>query len=119
MSEFVRWDVSDGVGTIRLDRPKMNAISLQVQDELAAVAAEREADRHDLPSLDRVHHRWVVDRAGEGGQRPDDPVGRGRGRAVARPVGRRHGEGMRTDRPGRQGGAVSEQDGEWTLTFTK
>ena len=35
MSEFVRLEVADGVGTIRLDRPKMNAISLQVQDELA------------------------------------------------------------------------------------
>lgn len=38
--EYVRLEVADGVGTIRLDRPKMNAISLQVQDELADVAAE-------------------------------------------------------------------------------
>lgn len=40
MTEFVRLEVADGVGTIRLDRPKMNAISLQVQDELTEVAAE-------------------------------------------------------------------------------
>ncbi len=41
--EFVRLEVADGVGTIRLDRPKMNAISVQVQAELRAAAAE--ADR--------------------------------------------------------------------------
>jgi enoyl-CoA hydratase/carnithine racemase len=40
MAEFVRLEVADGVGTIRLDRPKMNAISIQVQDELRAAAAE-------------------------------------------------------------------------------
>src|ERR1700712_6048288 len=40
MSEFVRLEVADGVGTIRLDRPKMNAISIQVQEELRAAAAE-------------------------------------------------------------------------------
>ena len=37
MGEFVRLEVSDGVGTLRLDRPKMNAISLQVQDELREI----------------------------------------------------------------------------------
>ncbi len=45
MSEFVRLEVTDGVGTIRLDRPKMNAISAQVQAELSAAA--READERD------------------------------------------------------------------------
>ena len=40
MGEFVRLEVEDGIGTIRLDRPKMNAISFQVQDELQQVAAE-------------------------------------------------------------------------------
>lgn len=39
MGEFVRLEVADGVGTIRLDRPKMNAISSQVQRELLEVAA--------------------------------------------------------------------------------
>jgi enoyl-CoA hydratase/carnithine racemase len=43
--EFVRLEVAGGVGTIRLDRPKMNAISFQVQDELRAVAEE--ASRRD------------------------------------------------------------------------
>jgi enoyl-CoA hydratase/carnithine racemase len=43
MTEFVRLEVADGVGTIRLDRPKMNAISLQVQDELTEIAAEATA----------------------------------------------------------------------------
>ncbi len=40
MTEFVNLEVSDGVGTIRLDRPPMNAISRQVQEELIVVAAE-------------------------------------------------------------------------------
>lgn len=45
MGEFVRLEVADGVGTIRLDRPKMNALDAQVQTELAEVA--READGRD------------------------------------------------------------------------
>jgi enoyl-CoA hydratase/carnithine racemase len=49
-TEFVRLEVADGVGTIRLDRPKMNAISLQVQDELRAVAAEA-TDRDDVKAV--------------------------------------------------------------------
>ena len=40
MGEFVRLEVEDGVGTIRLDRPKMNAISSQVTAELEQVAGE-------------------------------------------------------------------------------
>lgn len=40
MTEFVRLEVEDGVGTIRLDRPPMNAISRQVQEELIEVSAE-------------------------------------------------------------------------------
>jgi enoyl-CoA hydratase/carnithine racemase len=50
MGEFVRLDVADGVGTIRLDRPKMNAISIQVQEELRAVAAEA-TDREDVKAV--------------------------------------------------------------------
>ena len=38
--EFVSIEVADGVATVRLDRPKMNAISFQVQAELRAAAAE-------------------------------------------------------------------------------
>src|ERR1700690_200570 len=44
MSEFVRVEIEDAVGTIRLDRPPMNVLSRQVQDELAAAAAELTAD---------------------------------------------------------------------------
>ena len=39
MGEFVNVQVTDGVGTIRLDRPPMNAISVQMQAELRAAAA--------------------------------------------------------------------------------
>jgi enoyl-CoA hydratase/carnithine racemase len=45
VGEFVRLEVNDGVGTIRLDRPKMNALDAQVQRELAEVS--READARD------------------------------------------------------------------------
>jgi len=40
MGEFVRLEVEDGIGTIRLDRPKMNALNVQVQEEIRAAAAE-------------------------------------------------------------------------------
>jgi enoyl-CoA hydratase/carnithine racemase len=40
MAEFVRVETDDAVATIRLDRPKMNALNSQVQDELAAAAAQ-------------------------------------------------------------------------------
>ena len=40
MTEFVRLEIDDGVGTIRLDRPPMNAINEQVARELAEVAGE-------------------------------------------------------------------------------
>src|SRR5688572_21294908 len=38
--EFVSIDVTDGVAVMRLDRPKMNAISVQVQADLREAAAE-------------------------------------------------------------------------------
>jgi enoyl-CoA hydratase/carnithine racemase len=44
LSEFVRVEVADGIATIRLDRPKMNALSMQVQAEIADAAAEVSAD---------------------------------------------------------------------------
>ncbi|MEP7090962.1 MAG: enoyl-CoA hydratase-related protein [Nocardioidaceae bacterium] len=40
MAEFVRLEVEDGVGTIRIDRPKMNALDRQVQEEIRAAALE-------------------------------------------------------------------------------
>ncbi len=50
MAEFVRLDVTDGVGTIRLDRPKMNALDAQVQTELLA-AATAAGQRDDVAAV--------------------------------------------------------------------
>ncbi len=50
MGEFVRLEVADGVGTIRLDRPKMNALSVQVQEEIRAAAAEA-TERDDVKAV--------------------------------------------------------------------
>ena len=50
MGEYVRLEVADGVGTIRLDRPKMNAISIQVQEEIRAAAAEA-TERDDVKAV--------------------------------------------------------------------
>ena len=50
MGEFVRLEVADGVGTIRLDRPKMNALNVQVQEEIRACAHEA-ADRDDVKAV--------------------------------------------------------------------
>src|SRR5258705_6627147 len=36
--------VADGIGTIRLDRPPMNALNAQIQEELRAAAAALSAD---------------------------------------------------------------------------
>ena len=46
MGEFVRLEVDNGVATIRLDRPKMNALNAQVQEEIhdAAHAARKDDD---------------------------------------------------------------------------
>jgi enoyl-CoA hydratase/carnithine racemase len=50
MGEFCRLDVTDGVGTIRLDRPKMNALNKQVQEEIRAAATEA-AERDDVRAV--------------------------------------------------------------------
>ena len=50
MGEFVRLEVTDGVGTIRIDRPKMNPLSRQVQEELRAAAQEATA-RDDVRAV--------------------------------------------------------------------
>ena len=50
MTEFVRLEVEAGVGTIRLDRPKMNALNVQVQEEIRAAAAEA-TDRDDVRAV--------------------------------------------------------------------
>jgi enoyl-CoA hydratase/carnithine racemase len=44
LGEFVRVEVADAIATIRLDRPKMNALNAQVQEEIAAAAAEVSQD---------------------------------------------------------------------------
>lgn len=44
MGEFVRVEVADQIATIRLDRPKMNALNAQVQDEIAQAAAQVSED---------------------------------------------------------------------------
>ena len=50
MSEFVRIEVEGGVATLRLDRPKMNAIDEQVRAELHAAGVEVR-DRPDVRAL--------------------------------------------------------------------
>jgi enoyl-CoA hydratase/carnithine racemase len=44
MGEFVRVERDEAIATIRLDRPPMNALNAQVQDEIAAAAAEVDTD---------------------------------------------------------------------------
>jgi enoyl-CoA hydratase/carnithine racemase len=50
VGEFVRLEVEGGVGTIRLDRPPMNALNAQVQSELHAAATEA-TDRADVRAV--------------------------------------------------------------------
>jgi enoyl-CoA hydratase/carnithine racemase len=46
MTEFVKLEISGGLGVIRLDRPPMNALNVQVQEELRAAAhAATESDQ--------------------------------------------------------------------------
>ncbi|HKY57434.1 MAG TPA: enoyl-CoA hydratase-related protein [Aeromicrobium sp.] len=50
MGEFARLEVDGGVGTIRLDRPKMNALDAQMQRELLEAAQEADA-RADVAAV--------------------------------------------------------------------
>ncbi len=50
MGEFVRLEVEDGVGTIRIDRPKMNALNAQVQEEIREAATEA-TERDDVRAV--------------------------------------------------------------------
>jgi enoyl-CoA hydratase len=50
VAEFVRLEVEDGVGTLRVDRPKMNALDIQVQEEIRAAAHEATA-RDDVRAV--------------------------------------------------------------------
>jgi enoyl-CoA hydratase/carnithine racemase len=44
VGEFVKLDITDGIGTIRLDRPPMNPLSTQVQEELREAAHSAAGD---------------------------------------------------------------------------
>ncbi len=50
MGELVRLEVSNGVATIRLDRPKMNALNAQMQREITDVCAEADS-RDDIAAV--------------------------------------------------------------------
>jgi enoyl-CoA hydratase/carnithine racemase len=50
VGEFVRLEVDAAVGTIRLDRPKMNALNAQVQEEIRACATEA-SERADVRAV--------------------------------------------------------------------
>jgi enoyl-CoA hydratase/carnithine racemase len=80
-SEFVRLEVHSGVGTIRLDRPPLNVLNLQAQDELASAAAEAAATKSvravilyggpgvfaagaDVAEMAAMSHLDMVERAG-------------------------------------------------------
>jgi len=49
-AQQVSFEVQDGVGTIRIDRPPMNALSVQVQEEIREAAHEA-AGRDDVRSV--------------------------------------------------------------------
>ena len=48
--QLVRLEVEAGIGTIRLDRPPMNALSVQVQEEIRAAAVEA-SERRDVAAV--------------------------------------------------------------------
>jgi enoyl-CoA hydratase/carnithine racemase len=50
VGEFVRLEVDSGVGTIRLERPPMNALNRQVQEEIRA-AAQEASRREDVRAV--------------------------------------------------------------------
>ena len=50
MGEFVRLEVDGGIGTIRLERPPMNALNKQVQEEIRTAATEA-AQRSDVRAV--------------------------------------------------------------------
>jgi enoyl-CoA hydratase/carnithine racemase len=50
VGEFVRLDVDGGIGTIRLERPPMNALNAQVQEEIRSAAIEA-GERRDVSAV--------------------------------------------------------------------
>jgi enoyl-CoA hydratase/carnithine racemase len=50
MADNVRLEVEDGIGTIRIDRPPMNALNVSIQEEIRAAAHEA-SERDDVRSV--------------------------------------------------------------------
>ncbi len=50
MGEFVKLEVDGGIGTIRLDRPPMNALNRRIEQEIRAAAVEA-AEREDVRAV--------------------------------------------------------------------
>ena len=50
MTDLVRLEVEAGIGTIRIDRPPMNALNIEVQEGLRAAAAEA-SERRDVSAV--------------------------------------------------------------------
>ena len=103
--EFVSIDVTDGVAVLRLDRPKMNAISVQVQADLREAAAEL-TERDDVRVGRAVGRRARLRR-------------RQRRQGDGRPDLLRHGQGLRVRaarRPPRSRGSPSRSSPRSTAT---
>jgi len=82
VSESVRLEVEAGIGTIRLDRPPMNALDVAVQEGIRAAAVEAQARRDvaavvvyggpkvfaagaDIKEMQRMSYTDMVDRSRE------------------------------------------------------
>ncbi|HLS40173.1 MAG TPA: enoyl-CoA hydratase-related protein [Ornithinicoccus sp.] len=80
MSEFVRVETEGGIATIRIDRPKMNPLSIEVQDAIGEAARQVSADPDiaavivyggekvfaagaDIKEMQRMTYTDMVDRA--------------------------------------------------------
>ena len=96
MAEFVRLEVDDGVGTIRLDRPPMNALNAQVQEEIRAAATE--ATERDDVAVVHVRRRAGLRR-------------RRRHQGDGRHVLHRHGQALRRAAVGLHRGRADPQAG--------
>jgi enoyl-CoA hydratase/carnithine racemase len=81
VADYARLEVADGVGTLRIDRPKMNALSVAVQEEIRAAASEagRRSDVRavvvyggervfaagaDIVEMEQMSHADMVERSG-------------------------------------------------------
>jgi enoyl-CoA hydratase/carnithine racemase len=50
MADYAKLEVEDGIGTLRIDRPPMNALDVQLQEEIRAAAHEA-GERDDVRSV--------------------------------------------------------------------